>query len=116
MRKFYNTPFSLYRLWTWKNRGTITETRTLVYENKKCSIWSTSKTYNQTSQAIQTNLNSYEINVSSEYSDILIGDIFIINWQWYKVLNIIPHEKANWIIDNYQIFVNITENADWIPN
>ena len=114
MKRFYNTICDIYSFWTKKERWTIVEARISKYENAKCSIWSTSKNFWQTNQAVQTNTNNFEINVSSEYNDLKIWDIIVISWMNYKILNIIPHQRYNWKIDNYQIFCNLTENVTWI--
>jgi hypothetical protein len=109
MKKFYNTPCSIYRKGTNVTRWSKVQSLSSVYEDIKCAIWSKTSSYWQTLQAVQTDNNSYNMNVDSIYSDILIWDIVVINWLNYKVSNNpVPHERANWIIDNYEIFITLT--------
>jgi hypothetical protein len=85
------------------------QTTSIIYDNIKCAIWSKTKNYWQTTQATQTNTNEYNMNLDSIYSNVLIWDIIVINSKQYKVINNpVPHEKANWMIDNYEIFINLT--------
>lgn len=109
MRKFSNTICSIYRKWTTTTRWSQVQTTSIIYDNIKCAIWSKSKNYWPTSQAIQTDTNEYNMNLDSIYPNVLIGDIIVINSKQYKVINDpVPHEKANWQIDNYEIFINLT--------
>lgn len=113
-KRYYNTPCSVFTQWVSKVRWTQVPTLTPLYENIKCAMWSKSKDYEQSQQAIQTDTNELNIVVDSIYSWIAIWDIFVINNKYYKVINDpVPHERSNWVIDNYEIFVNrTTKNAN----
>lgn len=112
MRKYYNTPCSIYRKWTATVRWSQVQTTTPTYPDIKCSIWSKSKSYNPTTQAVQTDSNWYTVNLEALYNDVLIWDIMLINGNQYKVSNNpVPHEKANGTIDNYEIFVTLTTSV-----
>jgi hypothetical protein len=108
MKRFYNTPFEIYTLWSEKVRGTVVGNLTLLY-SWKCAFWWNTKKYGQTSQSVQTNQNDFEVNIPSEFSWVKIWDVIKINWETYKILNTpIPHENFKGKIDNYQFFINIT--------
>ena len=112
-RKFYNTLCSIYKFWTQDIDWSLVQDKspTALYDNIYCSKWSNDKKYWESQTAIQSNWNWYEINVSSEYSLIEIWDIFTIDSQDYKVTNVpVPHHNFKWVIDNFQIYVNLTTN------
>ncbi len=109
MKKYYNTTFSSYRKWTKMTRWSQKQDTSIVYDSKKCAIRKSSVKYDQTTQAVQTDINWYTMNVESTYSNILLWDIVLINSEQYKVSNNpIPHEKANGNIDYYEIYITKT--------
>ena len=108
MKKFYSYTCSIYSHGTSKVRGSLVQTKILKYENIKCALWKSRHNYSQTTQAIQTNNNTYEINLDSAYSQINIWDIITISWIDYMIDNFILHHKSNWKLDNIQIFASIT--------
>lgn len=116
MKKYYNTPCSIYTFWTTENRWSKVQSTIPIYEDIKCAIWGKDKSYWQGFQALQTDLNGYSMVLDSIYPDVSIWDIVIINWISYKVNNHpIPHERSNGIIDNYELFITkTTKNANWI--
>lgn len=109
MKKFYNTICFIYRLWTNIVRWSKVETRTLIYEWIKCSIYQKTQRYWQTSQAIQTDSNSFNMVVDKIYYWLAIWDIVEIAWKTYKIMNSpLAHQRANGQIDNYEFTISIT--------
>ena len=109
MKKFYNTTCSVYTKSVTTVRWSQVQALVSKYADIKCAIFWKSKSLNPSTQAIQTDSNEYTMVLDSVYSWVAIGDIVVINSKQYKVLNDpMPHERANWQIDNYELSINRT--------
>ncbi len=108
MRKFYNITASVYRIGTIEKKWSLVETRTVLYENIKIAFWYSAKNYSNTNLATQTDQNKFEVNLMPN-NPVIVWDIFLINWENYKVDDVIPHHRSNWILDNYQVYISKTE-------
>lgn len=109
MKKFYNTTCSIYTQGTSKVRWSKVQGLTPLYSDIKCALYNSSRSLWQSTQAIQTDSNWYTLVLDSIYSWVSIWDIIIVNSKQYKVLNDpVPHERANWTIDNYELFIDRT--------
>lgn len=112
MKKYYNTPCSIFTLGTSVVRGSKVEIKTPLYENINCAIWKKTQNYNQSIQAIQTDRQEYTMNLEGKYTGVSMWDIVVINSKSYKVINDpIPHEESNGKIDNYELFIQITTES-----
>lgn len=110
-RKFYNISASVYRLWTEVVKWSLVEKRTALYSNIKIAFWYASKNYSNTNLATQTDQNKYEVNLMPS-NEVKQWDIFVISWEDYKVDDVIPHHRSNWILDNWQVYLSkTTKNA-----
>lgn len=107
VRKFYNVTASVYRLSTEEKKWSLVEKRTTLYTNIKIAFWQSTKNYSNSNQATQTDLNKYEVNLMPS-NEVKIWDIFIIAWEDYKVDDVIPHHRSNWMLDNWQVFISKT--------
>jgi len=72
-----------------------------TFENYTCSTFRTS----------DTNLNKYEVNLDSIYTDIEIHDKMHIDGKDYEVIDKILHHNRLWALDNIQIFISILDDA-----
>lgn len=108
MRKFYNTPANVYRFFQSKIRGSLVENKSDLYLDILVAFWKHKKSYWVTQLANQTPQSWYEINLLPEYP-VIKWDIFEIYGEFFKVEDIIPHHKSNWILENRQVFISKTE-------
>lgn len=109
MKKYYNSICSIYTFGSIIERGSKIEDLSLLYDNIKCAIWRVSSSYWQTNQAVQTDSNSYIMDLDAIYNQVKIWDVVKINWTDYKVMNNpLPHERYNGVIDNYEFIINRT--------
>ena len=109
VRKFYNTPANVYRFWQEKVRGSLVQKKTSLYQNIMIAFWKQKKQYWVTQLANQTPLSAYEVNLKPWY-EVLKWDIFEIYDEVFKVDDVIPHHRSNWMLDNYQVFISKTDN------
>ena len=109
IRRFYNITASVYSFTTKMKDWSLVQDKILLYENIKMAFWQSSKNYSNTALAVQTDKNKFEVNLYPEHK-VKIWDIFCIDWEEYKVdQKPIPHNKSNWKLDNWQVFISKTE-------
>jgi hypothetical protein len=109
MKPYYNTLCSIFTLLPQVLKWSKVSWETALYENIKSAVYQKTSRYGQTTQAVQTDSNSFTMVVDWKYTWINIWDIVKINWVTYKIMNIpLPHEKINGRIDNFEFSINRT--------
>jgi hypothetical protein len=111
VRSFYNWTANVYRFSTSQIRGSLVETKTLIYENIKVSFYQVWQNLKNTALAVQTWTHTHEINLYPEY-EIKIWDIFEINWETYKANDVLQHFNHKWLPDNRQVLVSVTQSKN----
>lgn len=94
VRKFYNQTCSIFSLSTSTVRGSSVQNKVSVYSNIPCAIWDKRTSYSETSLAIQTSNNSYEMNLEPQYTNVAIGHVVQIAGVQYKVDDVILHHNS----------------------
>lgn len=110
-RKFYNYTATHYRLWVVSRRWSAVQDKILIKENIKVALWAQGNSYRDTMLATQTDMNRYKVNMTPD-NDIHLWDLLYIDWNYYKIENIVKHHNHRGTLDNFDLTVSITTQDD----
>jgi muramoyltetrapeptide carboxypeptidase LdcA involved in peptidoglycan recycling len=112
VRSFYNWIANVYRFSSVQIRWSLVEQKNLIYENIKVSFYQLWQNVRNSALAVQTWTHTHEVNLYPEY-DVKIWDIIEINWETYKVNDVLHHYTHTGVLDNIQGLISktTTENV-----
>lgn len=90
----------------------------VIYNKVECSFWKRTKSnLNNTDIAIDTNEDTYEVNLTGSYTDIVLWDMVELFEVWdislwnFKIEWLLFNKNISWVIDNIQLFIKSTANV-----
>lgn len=107
MRRFYNYIATIYSLWTQEIKGSLVESRTIKYDSIKIALWKNTKSYRESTLAVQTDSNQFEINLEPSHT-VDIWDLVSLSLWEYKIDQVIEHHDHRGRLENIQAFISPT--------
>jgi hypothetical protein len=106
---FYDHTCTIYSLWVTKVSWAEKESKTIIYDNIPCAIWSiSSNNLNDWEYWRKQDTATHKINVDWQYSNnITIGNIFVIWDREYQLIDIVTYNDTDDSTDNSSFYVRI---------
>lgn len=117
-KKYYDKEITINRKLTVEVGTQKVQKDVEIYNRVECSFWKRTKNnLANTDLAIDTNEDTYEVNLSNQYTDILIWDTVELYEYWdislwiFKIEWLLFNKDVSWKIDNIQLYIKSTTNV-----